>query len=436
MHRRACYHRDALGAGSVNILSSFKFVHAADLHLDSPLLGLASKSAHYAARIEAASREAFDNLIELTISEQCRFLLLSGDIFDGDLRNFQTGLYFMDGMRRLGEAGVQVYMLLGNHDAENRFAPKLKLSDNVYIFPNDNAATFYIEDLGVALHGRSFARHDITENLAASYPAPNLAQFNIGLLHTACEGSEGHHARYAPCTPEQLRNHGYDYWALGHVHAHSILGTHPHIIYSGNLQGRHPRETGPKGAVLVAVEDGRVTACEHRALDVVRWAVAQVDISAAEDRAEMLDALRLAVLAEAEGAQGRPLALRLTLTGETALHGALMLDSGQLRQDVELLLTTLPQDIWLEKLRLATNPPAKSSALDPTVAGQMEAALTALADDEEMQDILEKKLGEIRAKLPAHAHADDFTQQMRADILARAADVARSLMSEAGHENH
>lgn len=416
--------------------TDFKFIHAADLHLDSPLLGLASKSADFAAKIEAASRTAFNQLVELAIIEKCRFMLLAGDIFDGDLRNFQTGLYFMDGMRRLGEAGVAVYMVLGNHDALNRFAPKLTLSDNVYIFPKDKAATHILEDVRVAIHGRSFPRHDVTEDLARDYPAPQMGMLNIGLLHTACEGSEGHHARYAPCTPEQLHNHGYDYWALGHVHAHAILREFPHIVYPGNLQGRHPRETGPKGALLVSVEQGRIAEVEHRALDVVRWAAPMVDISGADDQGELLDLLRARIEEECAAAEGRALALRISLIGETALHGALMLDSGPLRQDVESLLAVLPHDVWLEKLRLATQPPAKPLNLDPSVSGRMESLMADLADDADMVAILEKKLSDIRSKLPAHAHADDFTQQMREEILPRAAQLAQSLIREAGHETH
>jgi DNA repair exonuclease SbcCD nuclease subunit len=137
-------------------LTEFTFVHAADLHLDSPLLGLAGKSAEYAVRVEAASREAFDNLVSLAIEEDCRFMLLAGDIFDGDLRNFQTGLYFMEGMRRLGEAGIAVFIVLGNHDSANRFADKLSLSGNVHVFPKTKATTYRLDDVGVAIHGRSF----------------------------------------------------------------------------------------------------------------------------------------------------------------------------------------------------------------------------------------------------------------------------------------
>ncbi|QNO27846.1 DNA repair exonuclease [Sphingopyxis sp. OPL5] len=414
-------------------MSSFTFVHAADLHLDSPLLGLAGKSSDYAARVEAASREAFDNLIKLAIDGQCRFMLLAGDIFDGDLRNFQTGLYFIEGMRRLGAAGINVYMVLGNHDSENRFAEKLSLTDNVHVFPKAKPATHLIEDLGVAIHGQSFPRPDVSEDLARGYPPALSGAFNIGVLHTACAGSEGHHARYAPCTPEQLANHGYDYWALGHVHAHAILSEYPHIVYPGNLQGRHPRETGPKGAVLVTVDEGRLAGLEHRALDVVRWATLRVDASGVEEERDLLDLIRTELAACLVDAGGRPVALRLSIVGTSPLHARMILGRSRFRDDIETLLATLSHDIWLEKLKLETQPPAATEAIDPTVAGRLDRELVRLSKDKALDAVLESRLVEIRAKLPAGAHADAFIEQMRAEMPERAATLARSLVSEADH---
>ncbi|HEY0027379.1 MAG TPA: DNA repair exonuclease [Allosphingosinicella sp.] len=413
-------------------MSDFKFIHAADLHLDSPLLGLASKSADFAARIEAASREAFDNLVELAIAEACRFVLLAGDIFDGDLRNFQTGLYFVDGMRRLGEAGIDVFMILGNHDCQNRFADKLSMTQNVHVFPKTAATSRSLDDVGVTIHGRSYPRWDLSEDIARDYPPATAGTLNIGVLHTACAGSEGEHARYAPCTPEQLANHGYDYWALGHVHERAILSEHPHIVYPGNLQGRHAREAGAKGAMLVTVEGGRIAAVEHRALDVVRWHAASFDASTHEDQTAMLTALRDDLAQVGLAAEGRPVALRLTLRGATPLHSYLTLNRVALREDIETLLATLSGDHWLEKLVLATTPPAVTDTVDPSIGGRLAVEIDRLAS-EGVEVTLEARLAEIRAKLPAGAHADAFIEQMRIDIPARAAALARSLVGEVGH---
>jgi len=396
-------------------------------------LGLAGKSADFAARVQLASREAFDNLIALAIVTECRFVLLAGDIFDGELRNFQTGLYFLDGMRRLGEAGIDVLMVLGNHDSANRFADKLALTGNVHLFPKAKAGSATLDDVGAVIHGRSFPRWDMDEDMARDYPAAVPGMFNIGLLHTACAGSEGPHARYAPCTLEQLTNHGYDYWALGHVHAHVVLSDTPHIVYPGNLQGRHPREEGPKGAVLVEVTDGAVASLEHHPLDSVRWVALSVDISNCADRVELLDTVRDLLQLRCTEAGERPVALRLALTGMSPLHSGLHLGALAVREDVEALLATLSHDVWLEKLILATAPPSVAEAIDPSIAGRIDLEVQRLAQTGHIEQALEERLTEIRTKLPAGAHADDFIEQMRAEIPARAAALARSLVSEADH---
>ncbi|RYG30055.1 MAG: DNA repair exonuclease, partial [Burkholderiales bacterium] len=394
-------------------MSTFRFIHAADLHLDSPLLGLAGKSSEFAARVQSASRDAFDSLIAMAIGEQCRFVLLAGDIFDGELRNFQAGLHFLDGMRRLGEAGIDVFMVLGNHDAANRFADKLALTNNVHLFPKAKAGSRTLDDVGVAIHGRSFPRWDMDEDMARDYPPAASGLFNIGLLHTACAGSEGPHARYAPCTLEQLANHGYDYWALGHVRAHAVLSESPFIVYPGNLQGRHPREAGPKGAVVVEVSDGAIVSVEHRPLDAIRWTTASADIAEAETRTDMLDLVRDQIHAACTEAGERPIALRLVITGISPLHASLRLDSMALREDVEALLVTVSSDIWLEKLVVETEAAPVAAALDPTIAGRIDTEVGLLAEDDLFAAALEARLAEIRTKLPAGAHAEAFIEQMR-----------------------
>lgn len=414
-------------------MSSFKFLHAADLHLDSPLLGLSAKSPDFAMRVQAASRQAFENLLDLAIAEKVAFIVLAGDVFDGDLRNFQTGLIFTAAMRRLEDTEIKVFMISGNHDAENRYAGRLKYSANVHLFGHKVAESVEIEALGVVLHGQSFAQRDVIENLARSYPSPRPNRFNVGVLHTACAGSEGPHAVYAPCTVEQLVNHGYDYWALGHVHARAVLNEHPHVVYPGNLQGRHAREIGPKGATLVTVNGGEIVACEHRDLDTVRWVTATVDLTGAGDLQALLQRTRAALDSVCEGAGDRPIALRLCLEGETALQGELMRSSGSIREDIEVLLVSLRAEIWLEKLEVATRAPRAAAAADPTVSGALSAEISDLARG--IDAGLEECLQEIRSKMPANARVDELFAQLRTQAPDRALALALSLV-DGGEADH
>jgi UDP-2,3-diacylglucosamine pyrophosphatase LpxH len=411
-------------------MSRFKFVHSADLHLDSPLVGLAGKSPDFAARVDRASRQAFDNLVALVIDEGARFLVLAGDVFDGDLRNFQTGLYFLDGMGRLARAGVRVFMIAGNHDAENRFAARLAYNDCVHVMQHRRAESVALDDLGVVVHGRSFGQREVTENIARDYPPAVPGRFNVGVLHTACEGSEAHHACYAPCTTEQLVNHGYEYWALGHVHARAVLNEHPHVVYPGNLQGRNPREVGPKGATVVEVEEGRIIGCEHRDLDVVRWAVGAVDLSGVASRHDAVMVARNVVDEICRSTGDRALALRLSFRGASAAHGEFLRYRAQFREDVEAMLAGMPGDVWLEKIEIRTTALPAAGELDPTVSGRLREQIVALGPGAAAS--LEDSLAELRAKIPAAAKVDELFDRLRREAPARALDLALSLVADEG----
>lgn len=409
---------------------TFKFLHAADLHLDSPLLGLASKSTEYAARIDRASREAFEGLIALAIAQECDFIVLAGDIFDGDLRNFGTGLFFIDQLRRLETAGIRAYVILGNHDAENRFVTKLSLGSNVHLFDSKQAESMSLKALNVTIHGRSFPQRDVTQNIARDYPAAIPGQFNIGVLHTACQGNENSHAPYAPCTVEQLANHGYDYWALGHIHSRAVLHEEPYVVYPGVLQGRNARETGPKGATIVAVADGKVSAVTHHELDVVRWASVVVNVGRAATRTALLNSIREELDRVCINAGDRAIAIRLCLVGETALHNQLLIEPEALREDVEALAMVLRNDIWLEKLVVNTSASVMPALLDPTVSGRLAKDIVGPGSDEIIDDLLESCIGEIRSKLPAAAYAETFFNTLQEEMPARARALALSLINE------
>ena len=260
-----------------------KFIHAADLHLDSPLHGLERYEGAPVDEIRSATRRALENLVALAIEQRVDFVLLAGDQYDGDHDDYRTVLFFTQQMIRLRDADIRVFAITGNHDATSKMTKSLRLPDNVRLLSPKKPETIAPDDLGVAIHGRGFAKQAEFENFVPDYPAARAGRFNIGLLHTSLDGREGH-AAYAPCSVADLRSKGYDYWALGHVHQRQDVAKEPLIVFPGNVQGRHIREAGAKGCMLVTVdEQGRAT-MEFVALDVFRWAVCDVSADGAEEK--------------------------------------------------------------------------------------------------------------------------------------------------------
>jgi DNA repair exonuclease SbcCD nuclease subunit len=379
-----------------------KIVHAADLHLDSPLHGLLRHDGAPVADIRGATRRAFENLLGLCEQERADLLLLAGDLFDGDWKDYSTGLFFHAGLVRLRNAGVQVVLVRGNHDAASQITRRLELPDGVVELPSNRPGTWRSETLGVAVHGQSFARREVSEDLAAAYPDALGGLVNIGLLHTALSGRPGH-GLYAPTSAEALLAKGYDYWALGHVHAREIVHAEPWIVFPGNLQGRHARETGAKGASLITVEDGRVRTVEHRALDVVRWDALTVDVGPCADVDAVLEALRQSLSQALDDADGRLLACRVTLAGATAAHGALVARAEQVEADARALSLELGgQGVWIESLRLRTAPELDLGAFDARddPGGRLVRRLADVLQDDDALLGLRDELADLAKKLP------------------------------------
>lgn len=305
-------------------MSSFSFIHAADLHLDSPFKSIAHLDPGLADRLIAESQAAFKRLIESCIDEKVDFLLVSGDAFDSGSGNLSGQLHFLDGMKKLESAGIPVYMICGNHDPLDQWSAHLDLPSNVYQFSGDQVERFAhtINDKSVGIYGISYPKRDEQRNLAQLFQSDASDVFSIGLLHGNF-GSNTGHANYAPFTLPDLQSAGMDYWALGHIHKRQVISdARPLAIYPGNIQGRHFNETGQKGCMKVHIENGTIQHTDFLPLSKVVFERLEIDISDVENLNEFHD--RLAHLAEYTNyPEDISMLVRLTLKGATPLHSEL-----------------------------------------------------------------------------------------------------------------
>jgi len=352
--------------------------------------------------------------------------VIAGDVFDGEWKDASIALFLNRQLARLSNRGIPTFFLRGNHDAESLVTKSLTWSDNIFEFSTRRPESHRIENLRVALHGRGFPHREVIENYAADYPEPIAGWFNIGVLHTAC-GRAGHE-NYAPCTVADLTARGYDYWALGHVHAFEVVARDPWIVYPGNLQGRSIRECGEKGAVIVEVEDGVVSKVRRVVTDCARWAEVFVDASPHDDETALFRAVETELRPHAAAAAGRLLAARVVLTGATKLHPRFIADWDRLRDEVEAAAQRCGEDIWLERLRIDTTDlqrPARDAALTEI---DLAAALQKGEEDAGLRARVVDLVRTVRDKLPG-GMAEDTSAALDLDSIlteARALALGRS----------
>mgnify|MGYP003465954320 FL=1 len=386
-----------------------RFIHASDLHIDSPLRGLDRYDGAPVERLRSATRSALERLVDRALSERVDFLLLAGDIYDRDWQDFHTGLFFRGQMVRLERAGIRCFIVQGNHDAQGVISRQLTLPSNVTVFSSRAAQTIRLDDLSVAIHGRSFPEREVNEDLVPSYPPPVPGFFNIGLLHTSLTGRAGHDT-YAPTDLPTLVAKGYDYWALGHVHAREVLNERPRIVFCGNLQGRHAKETGVKGCELVTVEAGRIEA-EFIALDVVRWSQLSVPLDGVDRLESLNEAFARALEPVLAGTTDRLHAVRVTLTGSTELHRLEAAQPGTLAAAMHAAAQDIGTvEIWIEQVRLDLSTPldrARAAQRQDAVGELVRLVDTIAGNDQELMRRAQVELGDLLGAMPAEVTAGD-----------------------------
>ena len=341
-------------------MPNIRFVHAADLHLDSPFRGIRSEApARVAEALTNATFDAYRNIIDLCLREEVHALLVAGDIYDGADRSLRAQLRFMDGLNQLDGAGIRSFICHGNHDPLDGWEARLELPPGCIRFGPEVAGYPLLPDEPerATVYGVSYPTREMRDNLTPLFAAAEAGPgYKIGLLHANVGGNPDHDS-YAPCSVADLADTGIDYWALGHVHNRATLrDSGPAIVYPGNPQGRHPNEPGPRGVYLVCVDERGGTQLEFRPTDVVRWETLRLDIGPLETEQALLDAVSDLAEEALSEAQGRPLVVRLELAGRGTLHG--WLNQGNTASDIKERVNdqfaSQGNWLWCESIRLAT----------------------------------------------------------------------------------
>jgi exonuclease SbcD len=329
----------------------FRFVHTADLHLDSPLRSLALKNPELAELVRGATRTALARIVDLCLAENVDALLIAGDLYDGSQTSMNTALYLSNELRRLEATGIRVFLIRGNHDSQSTVTRELTFPANVHVF-SGRAKPVHAKTLDdgreVHIHGISFANPHAPENLLPSFQVPVADAVNIGMLHTSLAGTPGHDP-YAPCSVAELTRHGFDYWALGHVHLRQIHSEKPLIVMPGMPQGRDINEAGPKSVTLVTVGDDGYLMQEERAIGQAVFERVAIDLAGAQEWRQMLDRVTETLSSLRNGTIADHLILRISLTGASPL-------AWKLRRDPDFLFAELSNvaaglsGCWIEKI--------------------------------------------------------------------------------------
>jgi len=340
-----------------------RFLHTGDLHLDSPLEGLSAEApTEVLPVLRNATTDAWRNVVRLAIDERVDFVLVAGDVFEIASPTLLGQARFRDGLAQLAGAGIRSFVVHGNHDPMDgrSWAPSLAFPSAVHRFGTDGVEAVPVLRDGreiARIHGRSYPRPAVTENYAAGFRADPDAPFSIGLLH-ANVGNRPDHDNYAPCSIDDLRASGMDYWALGHIHQPGRVIADPPTFYCGIPQGRDPGELGARGCYLVEVDASRRVTARFVATDVVRWHPIDVPIAHVPDDEALHRACREAVAAAIDTADGRSLVIRLRLSGRGALHANVRRPGyvDDLRQLLNEERSAVPPFAWVESIRDGTRP--------------------------------------------------------------------------------
>ncbi|RUZ38391.1 exonuclease SbcCD subunit D [Mesorhizobium sp. M7A.F.Ca.CA.001.15.1.1] len=417
----------------------FRFVHTADIHLDSPLRSLAMRNGDLAELVGDASRQAFVSIVDLCLAERVDALVIAGDLYDGDQTSMKTARFLASQMTRLHQAGIRVFKIRGNHDALSRISKQLVFPETVTIFGGRPQSVLQTAaGLDVMFHGLSFASPTAPDSLLPKYSVPREGTVNVGIMHTSLAGSPGHDV-YAPCNATDLHAHGFDYWALGHIHVRQVHPGASTVVMPGIPQGRDINEAGEKSVTLVTIRDDRTVEIEERLTSIAQFERVNVDLTEMEEWSDVVGRVRSALERVRASVKSRHAVVRLDLTGASPLSWALIRDRDLLLAEAEQAAEQTG-DTWVEKLELKVSPSTSQTseeAADPIfeLAQSMRADAGSDAFRAEARALVQKMVADLPPDGRDFAGKDEAEQELFLDrVLANGANLVTARLKAGGSQ--
>jgi DNA repair exonuclease SbcCD nuclease subunit len=415
-------------------MRTIRFVHASDLHLDATFGGVDAADEKVARALERSTLEALDQVVQLCIDREADFLVLAGDLYNSADHSLRAELAFQRAMRRLADAGIGAFVVRGNHDPADGWSAGLDLPDSVMIFPADRVERGEVVRDGevvCAVYGRSFPTRQVTENLALGFSRQEGDPYAVAVLHANVGQREGWD-NYAPCSVDDLRAAGMDYWALGHIHLAGRVSDNPPAVYPGSTQGLDPSEEGPRGCYVVQLdEDGAIE--EFVETSTIRWRSLEIDASNAQSIDELRSTLDESCAEIRDSSGGRPTIVRLGLTGRSSVHAHLSHPGvmSDLANDLRQEQLELDPWIWIDRLRDRTRPALDLDEIlgEEGLRGDLaRLARDLAADPAEADRIVEEVLAPVQFALAVQPKLEIKGDE----AVARALDLCLDLLSGEG----
>ncbi|MHA0857950.1 metallophosphoesterase family protein [Paenibacillus sp. CMAA1364] len=420
-------------------MTPFRFIHAADLHLDSKFAGIKGLSDHIRQHVRESTFTAFRHLIDVAIAEQVDFIVISGDVYDAADSSLRAHLALHTAFEELANHGIHTYVIHGNHDPLDAPRLHIKESDYIHVFGSEVAsytARRRKDQREVAIvSGISYPTSKVTENTALKFHRiDGSTLFHIAVLHANVDGDPLHET-YSPCTRQQLSSSGYDYWALGHIHQRQVIQEYPHIVYAGNIQGRSVKETGPKGCYVVEVSEEGLVDLSFHILDQVRYVVEEISIQDIND----IDDWRMRVEEKVDSLRllhpDRMSIVRWVMTGRSPIHREL--ESGYVAHEMEEELRRREIEraqrgqfaglVWCERISLQSGIEINQSELmlEDHFLGEMLRLSNQIVQHEEL---LDKALAPLKSNRIIREMVQEATDEERQDWIERARELGAMLL--------